>query len=98
MVNEIAQYQVFSTIDLQGVYHEVPLKGEDIPYTAFKAQNNLYQFTCVPFGITNGVACFKREMLKFVEENDPVHYVAFEGTILIFPIVVQDSCELASLM
>lgn len=49
----------------------MPLKGEDIPYTAFKAQNNLYQFTCVPFGITNGVACFKREMLKFVEENDP---------------------------
>lgn len=71
MVNEITQYQVFSTIDLQGVYHQVPLKGEDIPYTAFKAQNNLYQFTCVPFGITNGVACFQREMLKFVEENDP---------------------------
>ena len=70
MVNKIAQYRVFSTIDLRSAYHQVPLKDKDKPYTAFEARGNLYQFTCLPFGVTNGVACFQREMMKFVDEND----------------------------
>ena len=61
LVNDIAQYHVFSTIDLWSAYHQVPLKEEDKPYTAFEARNNLYQFTCLPFGVTNGVACFQRK-------------------------------------
>ena len=70
MLNDSAQHRVFSTIDLRRAYHQVPLKDEDKPYTAFEARNNLDQFTRLPFGVTNGVACFQREMVKFVEEND----------------------------
>ena len=69
-VNEIAQYRVFSTIDLQSAYHQIPLKNEDKPYTAFEAKGRLYQFTRLPFGVTNGVACFQREMIKFVQINN----------------------------
>ena len=69
MVNKIAQYRVFSTIDLRSAYHQVPLKEADKPYTAFEARGNLYEFTRLPFGVTNGVACFQREMMKFVDEN-----------------------------
>eukprot|EP00794_Sanderia_malayensis_P013431 gene13431-14811_t len=68
-VNEVAQYTVFSTVDLQSAYHQIPLKEEDKPYTAFEAKGGLYQFTRLPFGVTNGVACFQREMVKFVEDN-----------------------------
>jgi len=70
LVNDIAQYRVFSTIDLRSAYHQVPLKEEDKQYTAFEARNNLYQFTRLPFGVTNGVACFQREMMKFIEQNN----------------------------
>ncbi|CAB4023462.1 Retrovirus-related Pol poly from transposon [Paramuricea clavata] len=69
MVNEIAKYRVFSTIDLRSAYHQLPLKDEDKPYTAFEARNGLYQFTRLPFGVTNGVACFQREMVKLVEQH-----------------------------
>ena len=48
----------------------MPLKDEDKPYTAFEARGNLYQFTRLPFRVTNGVACFQRAMMKFVDEND----------------------------
>ena len=68
-VNEIAQYKVFSTLDLQSAYHPIPLKEDDKPYTAFEAKGALYQFTWLSFGVTNGVACFQREMMKFVEDN-----------------------------
>ena len=70
LVNNIAQYKVFSTIDLRSAYHQVPLKDEDKTYTAFEARNNLYQFTRMPFGVINGVACFQREMMRFVDENN----------------------------
>ncbi|MCP4800870.1 MAG: DDE-type integrase/transposase/recombinase, partial [bacterium] len=70
LVNDIAQYRVFSTIDLRSAYHQVPLKKEDQQYTAFEACNKLYQFTRLPFGVTNGVACFQREMMKFIEQNN----------------------------
>ena len=70
IVNQIAQYKVFSTIDLRSAYHQVPLKEDDKPYTAFEARNCPYQFTRLPFGVTNGVACFQREMMKFVQEEN----------------------------
>ena len=70
MVNKIAHYRVFSSIDLRSAYHQLPLKNEDKPYTAFEDRGNLYQFTCLPFVATNGVVCFQREMVTFIEEND----------------------------
>ena len=41
----------------------------DKPYTAFQAGKALYQFTRVPFGVTNGVACFQRAMDNIIEEE-----------------------------
>ena len=69
LVKEMAQYRVFSTIDLRSAYHQVPLKEDDKSYTAFEAKGGLYQFTRLPFGVTNGVACFQREMIKFVQDE-----------------------------
>eukprot|EP00794_Sanderia_malayensis_P014587 gene14587-16090_t len=63
IVQKIAQYSVFSTIDLRRAYHQIPLKEEDKPYnTAFEASCGLYQFNRMPFGVTNGVAGFQRSI------------------------------------
>ena len=62
MVETISTYKKYSTLDLQSAYHQVPLKMTDKPYTAFEACGNLYQFRRIPFGVTNGVACFQRTM------------------------------------
>ena len=68
-INKIGQYKVFSTLDLQSVYHQIPLKEDDKPYTAFEAKGGLYQFTRLPFRVTNGVACFQREVMEVVGNN-----------------------------
>ena len=65
-VNNIAQYQIFSSIDLKSAYHQIPLKDRDKIYTAFEANGGLYQFTRMPFGITNGVSCFQRGINDFI--------------------------------
>ena len=40
LVNGIAQYRVFSTINLRSAYHQVPFKDEDKQDTAFEARND----------------------------------------------------------
>ena len=42
LVNKIAQYSHFSTLDLKSAYHQVEISIEDRPYTAFKANEKLY--------------------------------------------------------
>ena len=42
MVNKIAQYRVFSSIDLRSADHQLPIKDEDKPYTAFESDGSLY--------------------------------------------------------
>ena len=66
MTDQIAQYRVFSTIDLKSVYHQVPLCKKDKKFTAFEANGCLYQFRRMPFGVTNGVATFQQIMNDFI--------------------------------
>ena len=67
MVNKVAQYEVFSTVYMRSVYHQMPIKSSDKQHTAFEARGKLYQFTRMPFCLTNAVACFQHKMDDFVE-------------------------------
>ena len=83
LVNKIAQYKVFSTVDLKSAYHQVPISVEDAPYTAFEAGGGLYQFKRLPFGVTNGVAIFQRAMDTFIESNSLSSTYAYLDNIYI---------------
>ncbi|GAA48338.1 retrovirus-related Pol polyprotein from transposon opus [Clonorchis sinensis] len=60
MIEEISHYEVYSTLDLLSAYHQVPISASDKPFTAFEACGGLFEFCRIPFGVTNGVACFQR--------------------------------------
>ena len=69
-VNNLAQYQYFSAADLKSVYYQIPLNRTARPYTAFESGDKLYQFCCLPFGVTNGTASFQRTMDEFVTKHN----------------------------
>ena len=69
-VNKIAQYKVFTAIDLKSAYFQVPLKDSDKPFTAFEGDGGLWQFKRMPPGITNGGSCFQRCMNNFIAEEE----------------------------
>ncbi|KFD62568.1 LOW QUALITY PROTEIN: hypothetical protein M514_25304 [Trichuris suis] len=69
LAHSLAKYRFFSSIDLKSAYHQVPLHPQDKPFTAFEAAGGLYQFTRVPFGVTNGVACFQRIIDLFIKDE-----------------------------
>ncbi|CAI6356031.1 unnamed protein product [Macrosiphum euphorbiae] len=66
LVSKVAQYSIYSTIDLHNAYHQIPIHEEERDYTAFEAAGRLYHFWKIPFGVTNGVACFQRVMDKII--------------------------------
>lgn len=66
IVNRVASYQVFSSIDLRSAYHQIPIPEEDRTYTAFEACGKLYHFTRIPFGVRNGVPAFQRSLTKII--------------------------------
>ena len=41
MIEKISHYTYFSALDLKSAYHQIPLREEEKPYTAFEAGGQL---------------------------------------------------------
>ena len=80
-------------IDLRSGYHQMKIRPDDIPKTAFVTRYGQYEFTVVSFGLTNAPAYFMNMMNKvFMEELDKF-VVAFIDDILIYSETVEEHTE-----
>jgi len=48
LITKVAQYSIYSTIDLLNAYHQIPVYEEERDYTAFEAAGRLYHFRKTP--------------------------------------------------
>lgn len=60
--DSLAGAKYFCTLDLASGYWQVVMQPEDRPKTAFASHKGLYEFTVMPFGLSNSPATFERLM------------------------------------
>jgi hypothetical protein len=58
MFDQLAGAQMFSKIDLYSGNHQIKIRAEDIPKTAFTTRYGLYEYLMMSFGLTNVLTHF----------------------------------------
>ena len=62
LMDQLVDAHVFSKIDLRPGYHQIKVKDEDIQKTAFRTRYGHYEYSVMPFGVTNALGLFMEYM------------------------------------
>jgi hypothetical protein len=79
LFDQLVGAKVFSKIDLRSGYHQIKIRPEDIPKTAFSTRYGLFEYLVMSFGFTNASAHFMYLMNSvFMPELDKFVVVFIE--------------------
>ncbi|GKD84902.1 putative reverse transcriptase domain-containing protein [Tanacetum coccineum] len=84
MSDQLLGSRYFSKIDLRSRYHQLRVRKEDIPKTAFRTSYGHFKFTVMPFGLTNAPWVFMDLMNRICRPYLDKFFIAFIDDILIY--------------
>lgn len=82
--DQLSNAQYFSVIDLRSGYHQMRIAENDIPKTAFNTRYGHYEFTVVPFGLSNAPAAFMSLMDSIFKDYTDKFIIAYLDDILVY--------------
>lgn len=90
ILDQLGNSKYFTSLDLASGFHQIPLKKEDIPKTAFSTPLGHYEFTRMPFGLKNAPSCFQRLMNTVLTGIQGIKCFVYLDDIIIYASSLKD--------
>ncbi|GBG84195.1 hypothetical protein CBR_g38166 [Chara braunii] len=90
LFDRLADNRFFTKIDLRSGYHRIRVAAEDQPKTAFRLSFGHYEFTVMPFDLTNAPATFQTAMNDIFRDILEEYVLVYLDDILVYSRTLED--------